>query len=1452
MNKFYVKCAVVALLVGISPAIYGQKVALNNAGNAGNAATVLDLSDPSNNKLGMLFTNVDITSVNGAGPIISPPVGLIVWNTNTPNVTTGGSGAGFYYWTGSQWVYIYNSGQVVTRVIRNQKVLQTGANFNIGDTGIIGGALDVAGLSTLTSVTSIGTANINGSGSALSAIGYGGTGQVEIGNNTGMTGINTATPQSTLDIYGSLGTSISTAAVSANTMLDSTYNTVLANPVFGSFTITLPMSGPANMRRYYTIIYAPPVATTNTVTIITANGPIYTGAIANNSIPLTAGSIELQSNGTNWYVTTAWGGQIKPGTPWIVTGDSTIVDGVNFIGTTNTAPINFGVNGNKAGRLDAIHNNTYVGYLSGNATTGATSGTNNTGMGYSSVSTATTASNDVGIGSGALKADNGGNNTGVGYNALTANTTGTNNTAVGYGSMQTSTIGGYNFAMGNRAMAGSSPNTGSRNIAVGDSSLYSNGTGVNSIGIGSRAENSNTSGADNIGIGYYAGYSNTSGSLNIGIGYKAVYGNSSGMNNVGIGGGVLYSNTSGSANNALGYYAMYGTTGATYNNALGYYAMYTNSSGSSNNAMGYYADYNNTSGSYNNDIGSYSGYSNTSGYMNNNMGYYADYSGSTGYINNNIGYNAGYFNTAGYNNNFGAYAGYYDESYYNTAVGTYAMYENYGGEFNSAMGYYAMAGLNIGHYGLYSNAVGYEAMYNDYDGYGNSGFGYQSMYSNYTGEYDAAIGAYSLYNNYSGNFNNALGYYASYSNTSGSYNNAIGTYALWASTTGSYNSAMGYYAMYNTTIGKSDVSVGYQAMYSNTGGSGNVAVGDSALYGNTGGGFNTAVGYKANVSSGTLTNATAIGNGATVGASNTMVMGNNAVTGHEFNGAVLPYYGAAYNAGTAGQVLTSQGPGVAPQWASASVANNGLTVTNGIAQLGGPLIKNTSITASASSYNLNIDEGTGFSAGTGQFTVTNGGAGNTYLAVINSGNAGNSVQVGAGTATPNADAALDVTSSIGGFLFPRLSTAQINAIASPVSGLVVYNTTTNCLQLYAGSWVSLSCGCTPLAAPGAIAGNQHLCAAGTATYTCGAVAGASHYVWSISPVVAGTQITSPTLTPSATATFAATQQTYTISVADDSGVLGCQSAYTTYTVNVSTTPAAPATPADAVSPILISTVQTFTIATTPGYVYTWSSSNTNIATITSGQGTGTISATFGATAGTTNICVFATNNGCVGPATCTTVTSSACQPSVVLDNSTSLATNSGATQTLTLSTTIAGEIILIAPDGYTGCANWTGAVTVDGNPTTLIAGNYAPDCALINMYYYVAAAAGSHTIVITEGNNTGYQLNLAVSLKSACGSPLTSANIGAYVQAYAASGTVTASVVTTIPNSYIFAVNCTNTCSLQVPTWGVISQIGADLYEACGINSAMAGANEATPNTYSVTSNDAGNNLAIMTLVVHP
>ena len=51
-------------------------------------------------------------------------------------------------------------------------------------------------------------------------------------------------------------------------------------------------------------------------------------------------------------------------------------------------------------------------------------------------------------------------------------------------------------------------------------------------------------------------------------------------------------------------------------------------------------------------------------------------------------------------------------------------------------------------------------------------------------------------------------------------------------------------------------------------------------------------------------------------------------------------------------------------------------------------------------------------------------------------------QVGINNETPDASAELDITSTTGGLLMPRMTKTQRDAISSPATGLMVYQTTT--------------------------------------------------------------------------------------------------------------------------------------------------------------------------------------------------------------------------------------------------------------------------------------------------------------------------------------------------------------------------------------------------------------------------
>jgi len=222
----------------------------------------------------------------------------------------------------------------------------------------------------------------------------------------------------------------------------------------------------------------------------------------------------------------------------------------------------------------------------------------------------------------------------------------------------------------------------------------------------------------------------------------------------------------------------------------------------------------------------------------------------------------------------------------------------------------------------------------------NTANGYGALYSNTTGNTNTVNGYYALYSNTTGWGNTANGYYALYLNTTGYYNTANGRSALYYNSTGNWNTANGQGALYLNTTGSYNTADGFFALYHNTD-SFNTANGYYALYSNTTGSYNTALGYYADVSSGNLTNATAIGANAVVAASNSLVLG-----------------------------------------------------------------------------------------GTGAYAV----------------------KVGIGTTIPQG--ALDVTSTTGALIVPRMTSAQRDALTA-VNGMIIYNTSTNQFNFYEnGAWVT--------------------------------------------------------------------------------------------------------------------------------------------------------------------------------------------------------------------------------------------------------------------------------------------------------------------------------------------------------------------------------------------------------------
>jgi hypothetical protein len=210
----------------------------------------------------------------------------------------------------------------------------------------------------------------------------------------------------------------------------------------------------------------------------------------------------------------------------------------------------------------------------------------------------------------------------------------------------------------------------------------------------------------------------------------------------------------------------------------------------------------------------------------------------------------------------------------NTSLGAGALQNNTTGSFNTAIGLQALLTNSTGDA---NTANGVNALLSNNTGDSNTASGVNALFSNVSGNYNTASGVNALFSNSDGEFNTANGVNALLRNTRGLYNTASGYQALMSNTIGDLNTASGYFALFNNTRGAFNAACGAGALFNNLSGVGNTASGFEALRSNVFGNNNTAIGIQADVL-GTLSNATAIGAGAVVNASNKVRLGNASVT----------------------------------------------------------------------------------------------------------------------------------------------------------------------------------------------------------------------------------------------------------------------------------------------------------------------------------------------------------------------------------------------------------------------------------------------------------------------------------------------------------------------------------------------------------------------------------------------
>jgi trimeric autotransporter adhesin len=209
------------------------------------------------------------------------------------------------------------------------------------------------------------------------------------------------------------------------------------------------------------------------------------------------------------------------------------------------------------------------------------------------------------------------------------------------------------------------------------------------------------------------------------------------------------------------------------------------------------------------------------------------------------------------------------------------------------------------------------------------------------------------------------------------------------------NTAFGLGTLVANTTGNLNTANGAEALYSNTTGSENIAVGVAALQANTTGSLNTATGNQA-----LLSNTEGV---------------YNAAHGYQ-----------ALHSNTTGTYNTAIGS--AALFSNTEGMHN--TALGSFADVTAPNLVN----ATAVGYNSKVSQS-------------------------NSMVLGENVNVGIGTSAPNSSSLLDLTSNSKGLLIPRMTTDERNGIASPATGLLVYDNLLNSFYYHNGTaWAPLGGG----------------------------------------------------------------------------------------------------------------------------------------------------------------------------------------------------------------------------------------------------------------------------------------------------------------------------------------------------------------------------------------------------------
>jgi hypothetical protein len=281
-----------------------------------------------------------------------------------------------------------------------------------------------------------------------------------------------------------------------------------------------------------------------------------------------------------------------------------------------------------------------------------------------------------------------------------------------------------------------------------------------------------------------------------------------------------------------------------------------------------------------------------------------------------------------------------------------------------------------------------------------------------------AFGQESCFQN-SGSNVNALGYYSGRYNT-GSHVNGLGNYAS-AQQSGSNVNGFGYGAAQSNT-GNNVNGMGQVAARTNTGVNINAfgyACGDA----NTGNNVNAMGSGSALSNSGSNVNALGYQSASVNSGSNVNALGYLAGDHNTFSNVTL--LGNSAQATAAKQLVLADG-----------------TLNARISYIG--ISANRTYELPDTSGTFTLTSGVGVSGFITRWVSATSVGASTLLS-------DNASTISIGNSSPSASARLQVDSTTSGFLPPRMTTANRNAISSPAEGLCVYDTTLHKLYVYDGT-----------------------------------------------------------------------------------------------------------------------------------------------------------------------------------------------------------------------------------------------------------------------------------------------------------------------------------------------------------------------------------------------------------------